>query len=78
MSDQPEEEEVARHAHWQPVQTDAGWHVRLVGANGETVLTSEVYQDPRQCADAIVLASSTTMTHFLKDERTKKPDGNGA
>lgn len=35
------------------VTTDAGLHVRLVGANGEPVMTSEPYTDVRTAVDAI-------------------------
>lgn len=63
-------------SYWQPVQTDDGWHLRLMGGNHEIVLVGENYSDPRSIQDAIDLAARTTEVAFLKDERTKKPDGN--
>lgn len=38
---------------FQVVTTDAGLHVRLVGGNGEPVVTSEVHPDVRTAVDAI-------------------------
>lgn len=32
-----------RRSWFELVRTDAGWHVRLVGLNGEIVMSSEVY-----------------------------------
>ena len=42
---------MTRPGRWETVQTDAGWHLRLVGANGEIVLSSEVYTR-KEAADA--------------------------
>lgn len=42
-----------REPRWQHVQTDAGHHLRLVGGNGEPVLVSEVYEDPRSVLNAL-------------------------
>lgn len=50
MSRQPEA------GTWQRVRTDAGWHARLVGANGEIVFTSEVYTDPDTAENALAVA----------------------
>lgn len=36
-----------RPGTWQRVRTDSGWHLRLVGAQGEPVLVSETYSDYR-------------------------------
>jgi uncharacterized protein YegP (UPF0339 family) len=36
-----------RNTWFELVRTDAGWHVRLVAANGETVMSSEVHPDRR-------------------------------
>lgn len=47
---------------WQHVITDAGHHLRLTGANGEPILTSEVYVDGAGVADALVLARRATST----------------
>lgn len=44
-----------RPGTWQSVRTAAGWHLRLVGANGEPVLTTEVYTDPRQVEETLNL-----------------------
>lgn len=38
---------------WERVRTDAGWHLRLKGANGETVVTSEVYNDASTVTEAM-------------------------
>jgi uncharacterized protein YegP (UPF0339 family) len=62
---------MSNRAHWRPVQTDTGYHIQLVGGNGEVVLTSEVYSDPRSCTDAVLLASDTDAVDNLKDERTQ-------
>lgn len=65
--------ETPRPGDWFPVQTDNGWHLRLVGANGEPVLTSEVYTDKRQVDGAIALVAKTPP--FLGpviDERAKE------
>lgn len=62
------------------VRTDAGFHVRLVGANGEPVLTSEAYTDVQTAVDAIgvVCAAVDALRAHVNtieevDERT--PDG---
>ena len=47
---------MTRPGTWERVHTDAGWHLRLKGANGEPVLTSEVYIDPRSCENALEVA----------------------
>ena len=44
---------------WVSVRTDAGYHLRLVGANGEVVLTSEKYDDPRSVQEAVNLVYRT-------------------
>lgn len=44
---------------WQCVRTDAGYHLRLVGANGEIVLASETYTDKRSIQEAIDVVVST-------------------
>lgn len=41
--------------HFVIVTTDAGPHLRVVGANGEIILTSEPYADVRAAERAIVL-----------------------
>lgn len=37
---------MTRPGTWQNVHTPAGWHLRLVGGNGEPLSTSEVLEDP--------------------------------
>lgn len=67
-----------RTPHWQRVRTDAGWHLRLVGGNGEPVLTSEVYTDQRTVEEALRVVTqaltitdhAVTATAWLVDERT--------
>lgn len=64
---------------WQHVITDAGHHLRLTGANGEPILTSEVYVDGAGVADALVLARRATSTWSgqqpdLVDQRTPGRD----
>lgn len=49
----------AHAPRWQHVETPAGHHLRLVGGNGEIVLTSEVYTDPRQVDAALRLVRKT-------------------
>lgn len=44
---------MSRPGRFQVVRTDAGFHVRLVGANGEPVLTSEPYTELATAVDAI-------------------------
>lgn len=47
---------MTRPAQWKKVKTDAGWHVRLVGANGEIVLSSEVYTREDTADEALEIA----------------------
>jgi uncharacterized protein YegP (UPF0339 family) len=60
-----------RRGQWQVVQTDAGWHLRLVAANGENILASEVYtrRETAEQAFGIVLNSSVSELRQI-DERT--------
>lgn len=56
---------------WVPVRTDAGYHLRLVGANGEIVLNSEVYTEERQIDNTMrILRETMPVTEALVDERT--------
>lgn len=66
---------------WEHVITDAGHHLRLKGGNGEIVLYSEVYVDPRSIENALSLVHSTCLTNAFNgggfrtevfDERTKQ------
>lgn len=50
---------MTRRAKWQKVKTEAGWHVRLVGANGEIVFSSEVYTREETADDALALAEQS-------------------
>ena len=50
---------MSRPGKWQRVHTEAGWHLRLVGANGEPVLTTEVYVDREACDEALELVRIT-------------------
>lgn len=63
-------------AHWEHVLTDAGHHLRLRGANGETILTSEVYEDGRSVPEALAVVRKTgnafsILQPELVDERSK-------
>lgn len=44
---------------WESVRTNAGWHLRLVGANGEIVMTSETYADQRSVENALDILFAT-------------------
>lgn len=44
---------MSRPGRFQIVETEAGFHVRLVGANGEPVVTSEPYTAMATAVDAI-------------------------
>lgn len=67
---------------WQMVVTDAGQHLRLVGGNGEIVLTQEVVEDPRTVLEALELVRRTpNVTVETVDERTRQeppPEPTGA
>lgn len=68
---------MTRPGRWEHVITDAGHHLRLVGANGEIVMTTEVYEDARSCAQAFSVAERTFSQVVLGlpevvDERTKE------
>lgn len=66
-----------RPGTWERVHTDAGWHLRLVGANGEPVMTSEVYEDRDSCDEALEIVrrsvpgvygpDSFDVAEYLKD-----------
>lgn len=40
------------------VRTDAGWHVRFRAANGEPVMTSEIYTRRQAAVNAVEIALS--------------------
>lgn len=61
----------AQPGRWEQVRTQQGWHARLVGANGEIVLTSEVYTDPRTAQRAVEIARESGGLDIAEvDERT--------
>ena len=63
----------ARSPHWVTVRTDSGWHVRLIGGNGEPILTSEPYTDRRSADRAITIAKVAQDSAFLEvDERSQE------
>lgn len=45
--------------HYEKALTDAGWHVRIMGANGEPVFTSEPYTEEQAADEAIKFAQRT-------------------
>lgn len=59
-------------ARWVPVRTDAGYHLRLVGANGEIMLNSEVYTSGLEAVTNVirVLQETIPILETLVDERT--------
>jgi uncharacterized protein YegP (UPF0339 family) len=42
-------------ARFEVVRTDEGWHARVKGANGEIVMSSEVYTTEETARDAVLL-----------------------
>lgn len=46
----------ARRARFEIVRTDAGWHARIVAANGNVILSSEVYARRRGALGAVASA----------------------
>lgn len=65
------------------VRTAAGWHGRIIAANGETVWTTEVYEDGRRVVRAVELLADLvdtdggrTVNRWLPmvDERTDAHD----
>lgn len=59
---------MAQPGKWERVRTDAGWHLRLKGANGEIVVTSETYNDARQVAEALGLIVRTASSVMFSTE----------
>ena len=67
-----------RRSWFDLVRTDAGWHVRLTGTNGEIVMTSEVYPDRRDAENVYALCrGAITRTGYL-DERSRDVGGKGS
>lgn len=62
--------------HFEKVATDAGWHVRITGANGEPVFSSEVYTEEKTADEAIRFVARSchvpvgVLRITLSDERT--------
>lgn len=65
--------------HWEMKRTDAGYHVVFVAANGEPMLTSEVYASGSTAHDAVQTVedlivqwhvSGQTLEVTFSDERT--------
>lgn len=59
--------------HYEKVITDEGWHVRIMGANGEPVFTSEPYTEEGTANEAIKFAQRTAnggRPTTFSDERT--------
>ena len=64
------------HGTIEVVRTVAGWHVRIKGRNGKTIVSSEVYKRKRTAQEAIlviaeVIGDVATETKY-PDERAKK------
>jgi uncharacterized protein YegP (UPF0339 family) len=66
-----------RSSWFELVRTDSGWHCRLVGANGEVVMSSEVYTR-RAAAQAVyrLCRGAITRPEYI-DERTPAPPPEG-
>lgn len=63
-----------RPGKWIVVRTDAGSHVVLKGANGEIVLTSEVYESEYHIPNVLDLVRHTeALISEHEDQRTPKP-----
>lgn len=62
-------------ARWVPVRTDVGYHLRLIGANGEIMLNSEVYSSGLEGITNVirVLQETIPILEPLRDERTNTP-----
>ena len=65
-----------RQPHIEIITTDAGVHCAIVGGNGETVWTTEVYTDHRTAVEAIGLLSGVEITGAVRyvDQRTQPSD----
>lgn len=60
-----------RNTWFELVRTDAGWHVRLVAANGEIVMSSEVYTSRAGAQAVYALCRGAITRPEYVDERTK-------
>jgi hypothetical protein len=76
---------MSRPGRFQVVTTDAGFHVRVVGAQGEPVVAGEVLTDVRTAVDAIGVvceAVDALRAHINSieevDERTAGSEDTGA
>lgn len=62
---------MSKSPYWQPVRTESGYHLVLMGGNEEPVLTSEVLIHPEDMERAVQLAREATEYRPLEDRRTK-------
>ena len=62
----------ARPGDWAPVLTDDGYHLCLFGANGERVLTSQIYASDMEGVQGAmaVVAKTPPFLGPVRDERT--------
>lgn len=66
---------MSRAATWEIVRTEAGYHLRLVGANGEPVATTEVYTTRETALMALSIIDAVDVQEFRSvDERSPHPD----
>lgn len=49
-----------RPGRWQVVETDAGWHLRLIAANGEPIVWSETHPDEDAAWNALAVVTRST------------------
>jgi uncharacterized protein YegP (UPF0339 family) len=63
-----------RRSWFELVRTDAGWHCRLVGTNGEIVMASEVHPDRRDAESVLALCRGALPRNGYVDERTAAAD----
>lgn len=59
-----------RSSWFELVRTDAGWHCRLVGVNGEVVMSSEVYERRASAQVVYALCRGAINRPEYVDERT--------
>lgn len=60
-----------RRSWFDLVRTDAGWHVRLTGINGEPVMASEVHPDKRDAEHVYALCRGAMTRSGYIDERSR-------
>lgn len=64
-----------RRSWFELVRSDAGWHVRLVGTNGEIVMSSEVYVHRVSAQAVFALCRGAINRPEFVDERTRDSKG---